>query len=268
MKYKNVGIQGQERKTIYFPEVSARDFRTKTQAFHMWHSAKITKFGKPEFRTELRKMIQSKTSAATNEGIYKLENIQLLIAKKTPNASSSNSSSHKFNLHCSAGPNYPTAQNFTYEFTRIRLLTLNVSSRNLALPFFLCLAYSVRWVFPLIHTWRGVGSMRTLIHGSMCSKHRSSSTCDVVMVGSMCMCNHDVESTQEGCLHKCCSDMRWPGLFDEVRRASWRIYLSICKYCLHLRRMEHFLNLCKVRSLSINSPPFFLLQGQNFIILI
>ena len=36
MKYKNVGLQEQERKTIYFPEVCARDFRTKTQAFHMW----------------------------------------------------------------------------------------------------------------------------------------------------------------------------------------------------------------------------------------
>jgi hypothetical protein len=36
---------------------------------------KIIKSGKPEFRTELRRMIQSKTSVATNGGIYKLENI-------------------------------------------------------------------------------------------------------------------------------------------------------------------------------------------------
>lgn len=51
----------------------------------------------------------------------------------------------------------------------------------------------------------------------------------IVTVGNMFMCDHDVESTQEGCLSECCSDVRWPGLFDEVRRASWRIYLSICK---------------------------------------
>jgi len=34
-KYKNVGLQEQERKTIYLPEVSARVFQTKTHASHM-----------------------------------------------------------------------------------------------------------------------------------------------------------------------------------------------------------------------------------------
>lgn len=88
------------------------------------------------------------------------------------------------------------------------------------------------------------------------------STDHLVMVGIMCMCDHVVESTQEGYIHKCCSDMRWPGLFDEVRRAFWWFYLSICKYWLLLRRMDHFWNLCKVRSLSINSP--FFASGTKF----
>jgi hypothetical protein len=94
------------------------------------------------------------------------------------------------------------------------------------------LANSVRWEVSFIHPWRGVRSMRTLIHGSMGLKHRCTmihGTDHLVEVGNMYKCDHDVESTQEGCLPECCSDMRWPGLFDEVRRASWRIYLSICK---------------------------------------
>jgi hypothetical protein len=58
-------------------------------------------------------MIQSKTSVATNEGIFKLENTAS-DHKNTPNASSSKSSSHELICHCSAGPNYPTAQNLTH----------------------------------------------------------------------------------------------------------------------------------------------------------
>ena len=172
-----------------------------------------------------------------------------------PNASSSNNSSYKFKRHCSAGPSYPTVQNFTYEFSRIRLLGRNVSTRNLAFPgctffFFFC-ALLIPW---------GECSLWSIPGAVLEACVRS--TDHLVMVGSMCMCNHDVESTQEGCVHKCCSDMCWPGLFDEVRRASWRNYLSICKYCLHLRRMDHFLNFCKVRSLSVNSPFFFCFRDK------
>jgi hypothetical protein len=30
-------------------------------------------------------------------------------------------------------------------------------------------------------------------------------------------CKYGVESTKKGCLHQCCSDVRWSGMFDEVR---------------------------------------------------
>ena len=213
-------------------------------------SGKI-KYGKPELRS-WEKWLKDKCS--NKWGNLQTRKHTASDRKNTPNASSSNSSSHKFNRHCSAGPNYPTAQNFTYEFTRIRLLTPNVASiKGPSWMYLFFCALLVPW--GECSLWSIPGEVLKAC-GYRSIEACVRSTDHLVMVGSMCMCNHDVESTQEGCLHKCCSDMRWPGLFDEVRLASWQIYLSICKYWLHLRKMGHFLNLCKVRSLSIHSPFF------------
>jgi len=55
MKYKNVGLREQERKTIYFPEVSAVISEQKLRHFTCDTLGKIIKSGKPEFRTELKK---------------------------------------------------------------------------------------------------------------------------------------------------------------------------------------------------------------------
>jgi len=66
---------------------------------------KIIKSGKPEFRTELRKNDSIKDKCSNKLG--NLQTIKHISSdrKNTPNASSSNSSSHEFNYHCSAGLN-------------------------------------------------------------------------------------------------------------------------------------------------------------------
>jgi len=146
---------------------------------HFTCDSRKIKYGKPEFRKELRKMIQSKTSVATNEGIYKLENTQLLIAKtrRTPALRISLIATVMLDLIIQLPRILPAS---SVESVYWRLICPHVTPALPGCTFFLCLAYSVRWVFLLIHPWRGVGrwsvvgSMRTLIHGSMCSKHRSS----------------------------------------------------------------------------------------------
>jgi hypothetical protein len=93
MKYKNVGLQEQERQFTSqksVPVISEQKLRHLTCDT----LGKMIKSGNHEFRTELRRMIQSKTSVATNEVSYKIENTAS-DRKNAPNASSSNSSSHE-----------------------------------------------------------------------------------------------------------------------------------------------------------------------------